>query len=43
MRGSLNEKICYDLPNVKEKRSAALGYGTKSDFTKLALKTPPPN
>lgn len=32
------EKFCYDLPPVKEKRSAAVGYGTKYDFTKLGVK-----
>jgi len=37
------EKFCYDLPPVKEKRSAAVGYGTKYDFTKLGVKTPAPN
>lgn len=33
----------YELPNVNEKRTAAFGYGTKSDFTKTGVSNPSPN
>eukprot|EP01017_Pseudomicrothorax_dubius_P025273 TRINITY_DN270_c0_g2_i1.p1 TRINITY_DN270_c0_g2~~TRINITY_DN270_c0_g2_i1.p1 ORF type:complete len:286 (-),score=49.84 TRINITY_DN270_c0_g2_i1:118-975(-) len=32
----------YELPPVREKRSAALGYGNKYDFTKQKNASPPP-
>ena len=33
----------YSLPNVKDKRAAGIGYGTKYDFAKSVSATPAPN
>lgn len=33
----------YQLPDVKAKRTAGIGYGTKYDFTKFSSKTPAPS
>lgn len=32
----------YNLPDVKNTRASGIGYGTKTDFNKLAAKTPAP-
>jgi hypothetical protein len=40
----LNEKIQYELPNVRMTRTCGFGYGNKLDFTKTqTLKNPAPN
>jgi len=33
----------YDIPGAKSTRTAAFGYGTKSDFTKSVINKPSPN
>lgn len=33
----------YTLPEMKDKRSAGIGYGTKYDFVKAVSVTPAPN
>lgn len=37
------EKAFYDLPAVRDTRTAGFGYGTKLDFTKSVTNNPPPN
>ena len=42
---NLKKPLCdnfYDLPDSKNKRKAAFGYGLKSDFTSKNFKTPGP-
>lgn len=43
MTSSKSEARFYDLPPIKEKRSAGVGYGTKYDFTKQVKNVPAPN
>jgi len=45
--GTIKESDCsqafYDLPSVRQTRTATFGFGHKYDFTKVATTNPPPN